>query len=192
MDDVARKAGVSKGALYLYFTSKDELYLTLAAKAMEDLVRRMESASVEGSGLDRVARLLESYAAYAYDDGMRFRLASCWISPDYELSAQGEAAQRYGDSAMRVLKVAASAVEVGKADGSIRPELDTRMTIMQLWSAILGASLLQAKSAEQTTTPAPQLDPAAWHAVTGLPATPFEGGQLVRGTIDLLMRALRR
>lgn len=42
MDDVAKKLGVSKGAVYQYFSSKDELFQTLcgsAAKKVEEILR---------------------------------------------------------------------------------------------------------------------------------------------------------
>jgi AcrR family transcriptional regulator len=42
MDDVAKKLGVSKGAVYQYFASKDELFRVFcgsAAKKLEDLLR---------------------------------------------------------------------------------------------------------------------------------------------------------
>jgi AcrR family transcriptional regulator len=42
MDDVAKKLGVSKGAVYQYFTSKDELFQELcgsAARKLEDMLR---------------------------------------------------------------------------------------------------------------------------------------------------------
>lgn len=50
MDDVAKRLGVSKGAVYQYFASKDELFQVLcgaAAKKLEDLLR----SSFSDSGL---------------------------------------------------------------------------------------------------------------------------------------------
>ena len=35
MDEVARKAGVAKGTLYLYFRTKEELFLGLLERAFE-------------------------------------------------------------------------------------------------------------------------------------------------------------
>ena len=64
MDDVARRSGVAKGTLYLYFSGKRELYLAVLFEGMERLRRRLESvAAASADPLDRlratVAGLLE-------------------------------------------------------------------------------------------------------------------------------------
>jgi AcrR family transcriptional regulator len=64
MDEVARRSGVAKGTLYLYFPGKRELYLAVLFEGMERLRRRLESvAAVSAAPLDRlratVAGLLE-------------------------------------------------------------------------------------------------------------------------------------
>ena len=64
MDDLARRSGVAKGTLYLYFPGKRELYLAVLFEGMQRLRRRLESrASSSAAPLDRlratVAGLLE-------------------------------------------------------------------------------------------------------------------------------------
>jgi AcrR family transcriptional regulator len=64
MDEVARRSGVAKGTVYLYFPGKRELYLAVLFEGMERLRRRLESvAAVSAAPLDRlratVAGLLE-------------------------------------------------------------------------------------------------------------------------------------
>lgn len=48
MDDVAREAGLSKGALYFHFPSKEELFLSLVEDAAEQLAQRVLEA-IEGA-----------------------------------------------------------------------------------------------------------------------------------------------
>jgi AcrR family transcriptional regulator len=64
MDEVARRSGVAKGTLYLYFPGKRELYLAVLFEGVERLRRRLESmAAGSAAPLDRlratVAGLLE-------------------------------------------------------------------------------------------------------------------------------------
>jgi AcrR family transcriptional regulator len=64
MDDVARRSGVAKGTVYLYFRGKRQLYLAVLFEGMEALRRRLESAAAPtGAPLDRlhatVASLLD-------------------------------------------------------------------------------------------------------------------------------------
>lgn len=67
MDDVAKKLGVSKGAVYQYFSSKDELFQALcgsAAKKVEEMLRasftgpaiRDSAENYMNAELDRVDR----------------------------------------------------------------------------------------------------------------------------------------
>jgi len=67
MDDVAKKLGVSKGAVYQYFSSKDELFQTLcgsAANKVEEILRasfagpaiRDSAEKYMNAELDRVER----------------------------------------------------------------------------------------------------------------------------------------
>jgi len=85
MDDVAKKLGVSKGAVYQYFASKDELFQVLcgsAAKKLEDLLRssftgpalRESAERYMNAELDRVERrqtlMFEAFAEAPRDPGL--------------------------------------------------------------------------------------------------------------------------
>jgi AcrR family transcriptional regulator len=44
MDDIARRAGIGKPTLYRYFSSKDELFLTIFEEALADLQHQLSTA----------------------------------------------------------------------------------------------------------------------------------------------------
>jgi len=57
MDDVARRSGVAKGTLYLYFGGKRELYLAVRLESMERLRRALAAvATAPARPLDRLRR----------------------------------------------------------------------------------------------------------------------------------------
>lgn len=64
MDDIARQAGVSKGTLYLYFSSKEELF----EEAIRDRVARtlegLATAAPPGDPMLRLERFIEAYWAH--------------------------------------------------------------------------------------------------------------------------------
>jgi TetR/AcrR family fatty acid metabolism transcriptional regulator len=62
MEDIAAAAGVGKGTVYRYFKDKDELYLTLLARAGEQMSCRLREA-VGGTQEPR-ARLVDVAACY--------------------------------------------------------------------------------------------------------------------------------
>jgi AcrR family transcriptional regulator len=57
MDDVARRAGLSKGALYLYFPSKEALFVALVRRFAETAVEVLAARLEDGGGNDPVAAL---------------------------------------------------------------------------------------------------------------------------------------
>jgi AcrR family transcriptional regulator len=58
MDDIALKSELSKGTLYLYFRSKEELYFAISIRALQALRRMFESAIDTGKPV--IERILET------------------------------------------------------------------------------------------------------------------------------------
>lgn len=68
MDDVAREAGLSKGALYVHFSSKEDLFLALLDEAAATLLERLtEAIARTHGGRAKVAAALEA-ALVAFED----------------------------------------------------------------------------------------------------------------------------
>ena len=65
MDDVARRCGVAKGTLYLYFPSKQQLYSAAMSDGLDELCRTLESvAAAEESPLERLRSTLACLLLY--------------------------------------------------------------------------------------------------------------------------------
>jgi AcrR family transcriptional regulator len=58
MDDVAEKAKVAKGTLYLYFSSKEEIYETAVLQAIEEQRERIQQALEHVTGTANRLRVL--------------------------------------------------------------------------------------------------------------------------------------
>ena len=79
MDSIATEAGLAKGTLYIYFKSKDDLYLSLMLPVLDELGRRLLEVSqkvYQKQFHDKQSFIQELfnvyYATYQYDpDGMR-------------------------------------------------------------------------------------------------------------------------
>ncbi|SES30977.1 TetR/AcrR family transcriptional regulator [Streptomyces qinglanensis] len=72
MDDIARSAGVAKGLIYYYFTSKRGYYLAVIEDAVAELVLRATSCR-ELPRAERVQRTVESYLRYAQQNQAAYR-----------------------------------------------------------------------------------------------------------------------
>jgi len=67
MDDIAARAGVTKGTLYLYFASKEELFKSLVRESIGAAIaaRRMEAEAFAGSTAELLATVLRFMGYFA-------------------------------------------------------------------------------------------------------------------------------
>lgn len=65
LEDVARRAGVSKGTLYLYFDSKDSLFKAVIREGIFPVLAENEAIAAQhaGSSFDLLARFLDNWWA---------------------------------------------------------------------------------------------------------------------------------
>jgi AcrR family transcriptional regulator len=176
MDEIAQHAEVSKGTLYLYFKGKDELYLTIALRALGELVQLFEEAVAHGgTGLERVERLLRAHCAFALEHGDRFRIATSWVTTDYSVSDDSPGFGEYKALVAKLFQRGVESIELGKQDGSLRSDLDAPRVAMQLWGATLGVLMLRLNAIEVTRR---------------MPA-PLDVDALVPTYVDLALNAIR-
>ncbi|HEX4157788.1 MAG TPA: TetR/AcrR family transcriptional regulator [Rhizomicrobium sp.] len=67
MEDIAARAGVTKGTLYLYFPSKEELFKALVRESIGAAIaaRRVEAEAFEGSAAELLATVLRFMGFFA-------------------------------------------------------------------------------------------------------------------------------
>src|ERR1700722_1995912 len=67
MEDIAARAGVTKGTLYLYFTSKDELFKSLVRESIGAVIaaRQAEADLFQGSAAELLAGVLRFMGFFA-------------------------------------------------------------------------------------------------------------------------------
>lgn len=119
-EEVARRAGVSKGTLYLYFDSKEALFReTVRAKFETSIVSAEEFVrSWEGSSAELLAALIERYWEKV-NRPLHVRLSRLVLS---ELSNFPELARWYYQTIiLRGRRVIETVLERGIASGEFRP-----------------------------------------------------------------------
>ncbi len=150
MDEVARKAGVSKGAVYLYFQSKDELYLEIATQAISDLVSSLKSIDVpsSGNGLLFLRRLVVRYVEHALSDMGRFTAGISWLTTGYAVDDTRPPFREYQARIAELHDFCARAVARGQADQSVPFSGPPNVVAVQIWAAALGLILVEHRSDE--------------------------------------------
>lgn len=177
MEEVAHEAELSKGALYLYFSSKDELFVGVARRALDDLEDQLGCVARQhdgSTGLDLVAALLKSYAQVAAEQGERFRAAMSWLGSDYSVPEATPGFVEYRAGIQRLFDLAVRALARGQADDSIRSDLDALELAVELWAAALGVLIVRS-NAEEVVRRLP-------------PAANLE--QMLQGFVALMVRGL--
>jgi AcrR family transcriptional regulator len=138
MDEIAEEAELSKGTLYLYFKTKEELYLAIAIRGNEILRKKTEIAIVkEKSGLDKVIACGRAYFDMYqnqrnYFDALNY-MDSKELTPEM-MHERHEAFQRNEG----VLQLLAEIIEQGKQDGSIRTNVNPYIQSLLIWGQAMG------------------------------------------------------
>jgi AcrR family transcriptional regulator len=146
MDDIAEEAEVSKGTIYLYFGSKEEVYLGIDLRALKILKGMFESVLASGApGIEKVRAIGRAYHEFSqrYPDYFEAMLHfDAEVAMLEEIGPVGLECHREG---MGVLGLVAEAVRIGMQDGTIRSDLDPMKTAVLLWAQTDGVIRIVAR-----------------------------------------------
>ncbi len=135
MEEVAAEAEFSKGTLYTYFASKNELFAQLSDKLVDRVEREFKNiSSSTRDGQSMVAELLRSWVALSSDNARALQPAT---GPERRGDLLSLAAP--GDSLPLLVDHLARAIRRGQVDGSVLRQGDATMLAYQLSAAVMGA-----------------------------------------------------
>lgn len=149
MDEVARKARLSRALVYVYFKDKTDLMFGVGERALEALRQSFaEAVSRHDSGLEQITAIGHAYIGYSRERAVYFDvLARCeLVSPDTsDLQPNVQACLETGDTVRGLMQ---GAIELGIRDGSIRSDVgDPKAVTVCLWGFVHG--ILQLSSAKE-------------------------------------------
>ena len=139
MDQVAEEAEFSKGALYLYFKDKEDLYLAINFRGLIILKELFEKAYEAGqNGLDKSRKIGEAYLLFSHDYPNYYRAMHYYESTHIDFKVNETSARQCEELGQQVLGIVARAIQTGIDDGSIRSDLDPMNTAIVLWAHSTG------------------------------------------------------
>ena len=151
MDEIAAEVELSKGALYLYFKNKDELFLAHAARTLRGLGDQLEQElGQERSGIDSLRALLLTYARFAEVQPRDFANGMQWVLAGAEVDADTPSFQDHRAAVGRILGAFIAAVTRGCQDGTLRADLEPAPTAARMWCALIGALIVRNNTARMT------------------------------------------
>ncbi len=143
MDDVAYEAELSKGTLYLYFKSKEDLQFSLFMRGADILMDLMnERLKEDNSGYLNLLMLADTFITFSgkyrhyFDLFMHFessRMTSLNVTAEHLETYLREQSP---------LALVARQVERGIKDGSLRGDLSPEVFSATLWSQMLGVLIV--------------------------------------------------
>jgi AcrR family transcriptional regulator len=147
MDDVAEEAELSKGTLYLYFKSKEDLYLAITKRGLEILTEMLKtSARRQKRGIDRVHSIEKAYTKFAKKHHDYFLALVYYNAQPNDISEDNPNALPCEEQRERILAVCAEAIQQGIQDGSIRSNIEPMKASVILWGQMTG--ILQLSSSK--------------------------------------------
>ena len=141
MDEVAEKAELSKGTLYLYFKNKNDLFHAIVARALEMLLNMFQRATEkEEKGIDKIKAIGTAYNEFYktnpdYYGTMMHQEIHEVDQSDMEENPNMALCQELGE---KIFGLMGEVVKTGIMDGTIRKDLDPVKLPIVLWGHSAG------------------------------------------------------
>jgi AcrR family transcriptional regulator len=136
LEQVAREAGYTRGALYHQFRDKEELALAVIEWVNENWTREVRKpASQELDPVSELIALARGHAVFCRRD-----IARVMMALRIEFSGQDHPVGRELERISKLLfKDCAALIEAGRKDGSIPPGPPAKALALAFWGALEGA-----------------------------------------------------
>jgi len=151
VDDVATRAEVSKGTIYLYFESKEEILAHLLLEGLQRLLETMEAAcdpEPTPPAEDALRDLALAYLNFCRTNPNYFRLIMAFDRGRFEESIPSDLYAKVLSESLRSLSLLAQTVQMGKATGTFRVD-DPWQAAGCVWAALNGVLVLMAHPLRQ-------------------------------------------
>jgi AcrR family transcriptional regulator len=139
LNAIIRDSGLTKGAFYFHFASKDELALATFRIKQEELIERLlrETGEQPDALMQLVAMMRVRARLLQEDVSLR-----CVLTLGAELGARSGPESEYAAFQETALDLIAGLIVRGQGEGVFRSELDPRRAAESVFGAIVGIDLI--------------------------------------------------
>jgi TetR/AcrR family transcriptional regulator len=136
MDEIAEAAELSKGTLYLYYKSKEDMYLAVMMRGMEELHIAFERiASSDRSSVEKIVKLGDAYKEYFYTHRKFFRMIHFLQAPQqFHKQVSDEMRTSCDVDGQKMWRVIQNILQRGVEEGVLRPNFNAMELGVILWS----------------------------------------------------------
>lgn len=137
MDEIATKAELSKGTLYLYFNSKEEIHFSIVVKGLQILNQFLKTDYVESKkGNENLMDMGKAYVKFSQQYENYFKAIMHFDSNKIEKLDDEKKQIIFQDESPLVFFI--EIIEKGKKDGTIRTDISSAELAIMLWSQTSG------------------------------------------------------
>lgn len=135
MDEIAESAELSKGTLYLYYKSKEDLYLTVAMKGSDILYQMFLKVMASGEPpIKMIASLGEAYYDYFKNHRDYFRMYYFFENPQVQSQVSPEMMDICQQCDRKIWDLVMGVLQRGIDAGVLRKDVDPLEAGVMLWS----------------------------------------------------------
>jgi AcrR family transcriptional regulator len=139
LDDIAEKAELSKGTLYLYFKNKEELYLAVLLRGFDILHGMFQEAVRQNvKGIERLLAIGRAYIRFYHEHHHYFINLLFFENRHLMLDKQNRYEKECVEKVNAIFNILITAVQAGIDDGTVREDIDPIKTALLLWAQTNG------------------------------------------------------
>jgi TetR/AcrR family transcriptional regulator len=150
MNDVAEEAELSKGALYLYFHSKNELCMAILQRSLHILKEILEILrdNNELIGIEKFSKLAFLFITFAKEHPNHYNSLLSYREHRENCPATGRIIKSTIEENKNINKIISDIIKMGQADKTIKKDIDANKLSLALWgnfTGIMPSSILSEK-----------------------------------------------
>ena len=136
MDEIAEAAELSKGTLYLYYKSKEDLYLTVMMRGIEILHNMFAATtSTKEPTVVQLVQLGDAYYEFFKQHRNYFRMFYFFQHPQFHKGVSEDMMMNCSEENQKVWREVIGVIQRGIEEGDIRPDINPVETAVILWSS---------------------------------------------------------
>ena len=136
MDEIAEMAELSKGTLYLYYKSKEDLYLAVTMRGMQVLQDMFQQVVDSNTSVPKTLdRLGDAYLAYFNGNRDYFRMLHFFQTPQFHKQVSDEMKQSCNLLNQGIWDLIRDLLRRGVKDGTLRTDPDPFEVVFITWAS---------------------------------------------------------
>lgn len=139
VESIAKKANVSKGAVYLYFKSKDEIYTQILLTDVDRHQKQMIAILKEGGpAFESLMRIAQSYIDFFMEDRELFRILMTYMLHTDHMDLSEEMDQKLVSAVNKNIDIISQLLQVGIEAGEFPPSINVVYPRNVIWGMLNG------------------------------------------------------